>query len=259
MTLSLVGINAALVLALMTALWLASVKLRDVSIVDPWWSIGFLVVTVSSALVTGLSAPKLLVLGVVALWSLRLWAYLLRRSLGKPEDARYTAFRERFGRERYWWFSFFQVFLLQGALLFVISAPLQLAASAPAENPLSWTDVLGAALALFGTAFEAIGDAQLARFKADPNHRGKVCDTGLWRLTRHPNYFGEAVLAVGFWLFAVDEPWGVATVFAPALMIFLLLRVSGVSLLDAHLSKTKPGYAEYMRRTSAFFPRPPKA
>jgi steroid 5-alpha reductase family enzyme len=258
MSLALLGENALLLLALATALWLASVRLRDASIVDPWWSILFLVVTANTVRRTGLTPGKTALLVVVALWSLRLFAHLLWRSRGKPEDPRYAAFRQRFGPERYWWFSFFQVFLLQSALAFAISAPLQWAASRPGPDPVSWHDALGLALFAVGFVFEAGSDAQLQRFRNDTSRRGAVLDTGFFALTRHPNYFGDAVLWWGFGAMAQGEPIALITLFGPALMTFLLVRVSGVSLLDEHLAARKPGYAEYMRRTPGFVPRWPR-
>jgi steroid 5-alpha reductase family enzyme len=257
MTLSLLGTNAALVLALMTALWVVSIALRDVSIVDPWWSIGFLVVSAHTAYAVGITPAKLLLLAIVAVWAVRLWIHLLLRSRGKPEDPRYQAFRRHFGAERYWWFSLFQVFLLQGVLVLVISAPLVVAGSARAPDPIGVPHLVGLALFVVGFVVEAVADAQLNAFRGDPQRRGGVLDTGLWRWSRHPNYFGEALLGWGFWFFALGQPFGWATVFAPALMTFLLLRVSGVTMLDAHMTKTKPGYADYVRRTSAFVPWPP--
>ncbi len=245
--------NAALVFCLMSTLWVWSVFRRDVSVVDPWWSIGFLLVTANSAWTAGPGTARWLVLAVVAVWSIRLWGYLLARSAGKPEDARYTAFRERYGAHRYWWVSFFQVFLLQGVLILVVSAPLQVAASAPGPDPIGPLDIAGAALALFGAGYEALADAQLAAWKRRPD-RGEVMDQGLWRTSRHPNYFGEVLVAWGFWLFAADEPLGPVLLLAPALMTFLLVRVSGVALLDAHMARRKPAYQEYMRRTPALVP-----
>ena len=263
MTLELVIWNAALVLAMMTALWVVSVFLRDASIVDPWWSIGFLLVTAHTVVRTGLTPGKALLLGMVGAWALRLWAYLLSRSRGKPEDPRYAGFRKRFGPERYWWVSFFQVFLLQGLLVVVISAPLQLAAAAPAPDPVSPFDLFGIVLFATGLAFEVIADSQLAtyraaRARAGADAPGPVLATGLWKYSRHPNYFGEALLWWGLWVMALDTPAGWATVFAPLLMTFLLLKVSGVAMLDAHLTTTRPEYAGYIRRTSAFVPGAPK-
>ena len=263
MSLALLAANAALVLALMTLLWMASVRLRDASLVDPWWSMAFLLVAAHTALRTGLTPGKALLLAAIAAWALRLFLHLFLRSLGKPEDPRYAGFRAKFGAERYWWFSFFQVFLLQGALVVVISAPLQLAGAAPAPDPVSATDLIGLALFAAGFGIEAVADAQLARYRkaraaGGPGAPGPVLDTGLWRYSRHPNYFGDALLWWGLWLFALDALWGWATVFAPALMTFLLVRVSGVAMLDALLAAKKPEYAAYMQRTSGFVPLPPR-
>lgn len=248
--------NAGLVLGMMSLLWLVSVRLTDVSIVDPWWSFGFLLVSLQGILRTGATPAKLLVLSLVATWALRLWAHLLWRSRGKPEDPRYAAFRERFGAQRYWWVSYFQVFVLQGLLMLIISAPLVVASMAAPPDPIGLTHLLGASVVVIGLLFEVIADHQLAAFRRDKTKRGQVLDSGLWRYSRHPNYFGEALLWWGFWILALPQPYGWATIFAPILMSFLLLRVSGVTMLDAHLSRTKPGYADYVRRTSAFFPRP---
>ncbi len=258
MTPTLVAQNALLVWALMTVLWVISLVRRDVSLVDPWWSVAFLLVTVRTAAATGLTPAKTLVLGMVAVWAIRLWLHLLLRSRGKPEDPRYAAFRQRFGAARYWWVSYFQVFLLQGSLVVLISAPLQLAAAASAPDPIGYTQLAGALVFAVGFALEVAADAQLQAFRTDPARRGRVLDTGLWRYSRHPNYFGEALLWWGFWLSAVRYPYGAATILAPVLMTYLLLKVSGVAMLDAHLAATKPQYRDYIRRTSAFFPRPPR-
>ena len=258
MTLELLGANAALVLALMVTLWLVSVRLRNASIVDPWWSIAFLLVTGQTIARTGTSPAKLLVLTMVSTWAIRLWLHLLVRSVGKPEDPRYAAFRASYGPERYWWVSFFQVFLLQGVLVVLISAPLQLSAAASENDRVTPFDFAGLAVFTAGFLIELLADAQLQAFRRNPANAGKVLDTGLWRLSRHPNYFGETVIWWGYWLCALDEPLGSATFPAPALMTFLLLKVSGVTMLDAHLSATKPAYAEYVRRTSAFIPRDPR-
>ncbi|MBS1151372.1 MAG: putative rane protein [Myxococcaceae bacterium] len=258
MTFRVLAENAGLVLLMMTGLWAVSVARRDAGVVDPWWSIGFLLITARTAASTGLTPAKTLLLAMVGAWALRLWLHLLLRSRGRPEDPRYAAFRQRFGAARYWWVSFFQVFLLQGALLVFISAPLQLAAVAREPDPIGLPHLAG--LLLFGIGFllEAVADAQLQSFRTDPARRGAVLDTGLWRFSRHPNYFGEALLWWGFWLCALGQPWGWATIFAPLMMTFLLVKVSGVSMLDAHLTATRPGYRAYLLRTSAFVPLPPR-
>lgn len=258
MTLPLLAQNAALVLGLMTALWVVSVFRRDASIVDPWWSMAFLLVTAHTAVSTGLTPAKKLLLLMVTIWALRLWLHLLLRSRGKPEDPRYAAFRRRYGPARYWWVSLFQVFLLQGCLAVLISAPLQIAAAARAPDPITRTALAGLMIFAIGVLTEIVADAQLQAFRNDPARRSGVLDTGLWRFSRHPNYFGEAVLWWGFWLYAVQQPWGWASIVAPIVMTFLLVKVSGVAMLDAHLGASKPGYRDYIRRTSAFVLRPPR-
>lgn len=257
MTLALALGNLGLVVALMLAVWLYSLWRRDASVVDPWWSVGFLLVCAHTVWQRGPTPGKVLLLALVAVWAVRLWLHLLLRARGRPEDPRYAALRERWGPRRFWWVSLFLVFLLQAALMALISAPLQLAAAAPPPDPIGPWDLAGALVFACGFGWEAVADWQLTRFRRDPARAGQVLDRGLWRFSRHPNYFGDAVLWFGLWLCALDRPGGLATVFAPLLMLVLLLRVSGVTLLDAHLLATRPGYAEYVRRTSAFFPRPP--
>jgi len=257
MTLELAAGNALFVLGLVFTLWQWSLVRRDASVIDPWWSMGFLLVAVRSVAVTGVTSGKLLLLACVTLWALRLWLHLLVRARGKPEDPRYQRFRRHFGAERYWWVSFFQVFLLQGALLLLVSAPLALAGAAHAPDRPRWNDALGAAIFAVGWLIESIADAQLTRFRAT-ERSGRVLDRGLWRYSRHPNYFGETLVMWGFWLMGLDAPGGGYAVFAPVLMTFMLLRVSGVTMLEQQLRRSKPEYAEYVRRTSAFVPLPPR-
>lgn len=255
---SVLATNALVVLITVSLLWIVSVFKRDVSIVDPCWAPLFAIIIISTVAQTGATPAKLLLAATVVAWALRLGGYLLWRGWGEPEDHRYAAFRERYGKERYWWFSYFQVFLLQGSLALLVSAPLQLAGAASAPDPIGALDLVGAALFVVGFTFEAVGDYQLQRFKRDPANRGKLLTTGLWAWTRHPNYFGNAVMWWGFGVSALDQPWGIVTLVGPAVMTFLLLRVSGVGLLDRHLAKTKPGFESYVARTPAFVPRPPR-
>jgi steroid 5-alpha reductase family enzyme len=191
---------------------------------------------------------------LVTVWGLRLSGYLIWRNLGKPEDFRYREMRARAPRW-FWLVSLFQVFLLQGALMWVISAPVvvtQLGGGA-----VYWLDYLGIALWAVGLFFESVGDIQLARFKSHPGSKGKVMDRGLWRYTRHPNYFGDFAVWWGYFLIAAaGGAWW--TVFSPIVMSVLLLRVSGVAMLERTISKRRPDYEEYARRTNAFFPGPPK-
>ena len=262
MSLWIVSAHAAPLLALYLALgWLLSVRLRDASIVDVMWGPGFALVAAVGAWVgAGDPARKLLVLLLVGLWAVRLALHILVRNRGKGEDYRYRAMRDRQG-SRFVWLSAFTVFGLQGALLLFIAMPLIVATSRPAAAGvdtgscgLGLVDLAGGALFALGFFFEAVGDAQLARFKADPANRGKVCDVGLWRYSRHPNYFGDAALWWGFYLLACAVPGGAWTIASPIVMTILLLKVSGVALLERGLTSTKPGYADYIARTSAFVP-----
>ena len=252
------GVGLAAVIAYMTVLWLASLALRNASIVDIFWGAGFVMVTAVYLLASdGWDVRQWLVLGLVAAWGLRLSGYILWRNHGKGEDFRYVRMREAAGG-RFWWQSYFQVFLLQGLLLWVISAPL-LAAEYNAEpDEIVVTDVLGAAIWAVGFFFEAVGDWQLARFKSDSANKGMVMRYGLWRYTRHPNYFGDAMLWWGYFVIAAGTTDGWVTVFGPVIMTVLLLRVSGVALLERTLKREKPEYADYVARTSAFVPWPPK-
>lgn len=246
------------ILVAMTALWLLSVARRDASIVDIFWGPGFGVAALTYfALSDGWVWRKVLVVTLVLVWGLRLGLYLYRRNHGKGEDYRYRQFRQHYGPERYWWVSFFQVFLLQGALMWLISAPLLAAQLSGAPNAFTLFDALGFLVWLIGFGFETIGDWQLARFKANPANQGKVLNSGLWRYTRHPNYFGDACVWWGLWLIACSAPGGWVTAFASALMTFLLVRVSGVALLEQNLAQ-RPGYREYVESTRVFFPWPPR-
>jgi len=237
--------------------WLASVLLEDASLVDRFWGGGFaLAALVAFAYLDRATPRAVLLLAMAVLWGLRLSVYLTWRNWGQGEDYRYAAMRTRHG-SRFAVMSLFTVFFFQGALTWFISLPLQvgIAAASGELNPL---DYAGATLWVIGVLFEAISDFQLARFKANPASKGKVMDRGLWRYTRHPNYFGNAVLWWGIFLVAASAPYGVYTVLSPALMTFLLLRVSGVRLLEKKLRKTRPEYAAYVARTNAFIPGPPK-
>jgi steroid 5-alpha reductase family enzyme len=205
---SVLASNALVLAGLLVPLWAVSVRMRNASIVDPWWSILFLLVLANSVRLTGMTAGKGLLLVVVTLWAVRLWAYLLRRNWGMPEDPRYAAFRAHYGPQRYWWVSLFQVFALQGLLALAVSAPLAVGGAAGGPDPISSTDWVGLAVFTVGFGFEVVGDGQLRRFRADPASRGRVLDAGLFRYTRHPNYFGEAVLQWGFWVMVLDVPWG---------------------------------------------------
>jgi steroid 5-alpha reductase family enzyme len=248
------GIALGIVLLYMTVIWLASLRLRDASIVDVFWGPGFVVAALVYAILSdGYLGRQILVVALVAVWGLRLSLYILSRNWGRGEDARYRIWREQAG-EAYWWISFFRVFVLQGVLLWIISAPLLAAQVSDDPNRISATDVAGLAVWVTGFLFEAVGDYQLARFKADPASNGKVMRTGLWAYTRHPNYFGDAVVWWGFFIIAAGTANGFWTFFGPVLMTFLLVRVSGVALLERSQRATKPEYRDYVESTSAFVP-----
>jgi steroid 5-alpha reductase family enzyme len=236
--------------------WILATIKRDVSIVDSLWSLFFLVAAIVYAFSAQASDPRItVILALVTLWALRLSIYLTWRNWREPEDRRYQAIRER-NEPGFAWKSLYLVFGLQGLLACIIVIPVFAGLGNPA--PLGAADFAGIALWVVGFAFESIADWQLARFKADPAQRRKVLDTGLWRYSRHPNYFGEAVLWWGFFLIAVGAG-GWWTVFAPILMTFLLLKVSGVSLLEADIHERRPAYRMYVARTNAFFPWRPRA
>jgi steroid 5-alpha reductase family enzyme len=252
------AVALAAVLGMMTLVWVASLLKRDASLVDVFWGLGFVVV---AWIYFAPSEPEALrgriVVGLVTLWGLRLSLYILWRNRGHGEDYRYREMRERRpGTFAVW--SLFVVFWFQALLLWGISAPLFQVQRGTGPDSLGPLDALALALFAVGFAFEAGGDWQLARFKADPRNLGKVMNRGFWRYTRHPNYFGDAVVWWSFFCFAAATPGGWWTVYAPVLMTVLLMRVSGVTLLEKKLHETKPAYRDYAERTSAFVPWPPR-
>jgi steroid 5-alpha reductase family enzyme len=242
------------ILAALTLVWILSLKLRDASIADICWGPGFaLLAWVYCALSPALTARSWLVAALVNLWGARLSVHIFRRNHGKGEDRRYQAMRASHGAA-FWWRSLFAVFWLQGAILWWVALPLLVAVRAARPARLTVVDGIGVVLFAIGFGFEVVADYQLARFKAEPSNRGHVLDRGLWRYTRHPNYFGDATLWWGLYAIACATPGGWLTVLSPALMSFLLMRVSGVTLLEEGLKASKPGYREYITRTPAFFP-----
>jgi steroid 5-alpha reductase family enzyme len=246
---------AAAVGALMFALWLISLAVRDASIVDITWGPLFVLVAWVGYLTGSRSSAALLVAILVSLWGLRLAIHIGRRNIGHGEDPRYVKMRQK-RPASFWIWSLFGVFVLQGLLALLVSLPIQSVAAVGDDlSVISW---IGALVILTGLGFEAVGDSQLARFTADPANKGQVMDRGLWRYTRHPNYFGDAVVWWGIWLLSVGSGGVWWTLIGPALMTFLLLKVSGVAMTEADISSRRPGYAEYIRKTSPFIPLPPK-
>ena len=244
-----------LLLAMALAAWAVATARCNAGLVDIAWSLFFLAAALVYACGGSHDGPRAwLMLALVACWALRLAIHLALRNWGAPEDHRYRAIRAR-NEPGFAWKSLYLVFGLQAVLAWLISAPL--AGAIASASPLGAFDAAGAALAAFGIAFESTADAQLARFRADPASAGRVLDRGLWRYTRHPNYFGEFCVAWGFYLLALGAgAWW--TLFAPLLMSFLLLRVSGVVLLEKDIGERRPAYRDYVARTNAFFPGPPR-
>jgi len=246
-----------LILSLMTTLWIVSILLKNVSIVDMFWGMGFVMVNTFYFINTEATPAKIILLLLVAIWGLRLSFYLAWRNIGKPEDFRYQEFRKKYGEKNYWWISFLQTFILQGLLMWVISMPLLGANLYSTSQNLGFIDYFGIFLWLIGFIFEAGGDMQLARFKKNNANTGKVLNTGFWHYTRHPNYFGDSAVWWGFGLFCLSTGsyWLIS---GSVLMTLLILKVSGVALLEKSLKERKPEYAKYIQNTSSFIPWFPK-
>jgi steroid 5-alpha reductase family enzyme len=254
----LLAVGAAATFVYMTAIWLLSLVLRNASIVDIFWGPGFVVLAwVYLVFGEGWETRGLIITALCTIWGLRLGLHILVRNWGHGEDPRYVKFREAAG-DAFWWRSYFTVFLLQGVIMYTVGMPLLAANNALGPDELRPLDFAGIVVWAIGFMFEAVGDWQLVRFKADPANRGKVMDRGLWRYTRHPNYFGDATLWWGFFLIAAASTDGWLTIISPVLMTFLLVRVSGVSLLERNMKRNKPGYIEYIESTSGFLPLPPR-
>ncbi len=236
--------------------WLYSLYRRDVSIVDSLWSLMFLSASLLYALsISGGNARTALILGLVAVWALRLSLHLTIRNWGQPEDRRYAQIRKNnephFGLK-----SLYIVFGLQGFLAWIISVPLLVSLALVTE--FHWLDMFALALWIIGFSFETAADKQLLAFQRDPAHENDVLDSGVWRYSRHPNYFGEFCIWWAFYLFAIPAG-GWWTIYAPLLMSFLLLKVSGVVMMEKGITSRRPGYQAYIERTSTFFPMPPRA
>jgi steroid 5-alpha reductase family enzyme len=243
-----------IILVLVTLLWIWSVFIKNVSIVDIFWGLGFVVVNAFYVFMSGeLNTRKILILALVSIWGLRLAIYLAFRNIGKGEDFRYKEFRRNYGPKRYWWFSFFQTFLLQGALIMIVSLPLLGINSSASSGDLKLLDYIGILVWLIGFTFEAGGDFQLARFKRDFANKGKVLNTGFWKYTRHPNYFGDSAVWWAYAIFSIaaGSYW---QIIGSIVMTLLIIKISGVALLEKTLNNTKSKYREYIEKTSSFFP-----
>jgi steroid 5-alpha reductase family enzyme len=260
--LTVLGVDVAVSVVLFLLLWALCVRLKDVTIVDSFWALGLLILAAAAFLQTSGAEPrKLLLLGLCALWALRLGGYLLWRWRDHGPDRRYRSLLGKAQAERGWGFakaSLLLVFAVQAPLQFVVSLPVQLGQISAAPAQIGPLGLAGAGLALIGIAFESLGDWQLTRFRKDPANAGKVLETGLWRYTRHPNYFGDACVWWGLYLIAAETPAGLWALPGPILITWLLTRWSGAPILENRLRKTRPDYVRYIETTSGFIPWPPR-
>lgn len=249
---------SSVILVLVTLLWIWSVVIKNASIVDLFWGFGFVVVNTFYAFMSGeLNSRKILILVLLSIWGLRLAIFLAWRNIGKGEDFRYQEFRRNYGPKRYWWFSFFQTFLLQGVLMMIVSLPLLVINSSADSGDLKLLDYLGIAVWLIGFAFESGGDFQLSRFKKNKANKGKVLNTGFWKYTRHPNYFGDSAVWWAYAIFSIAAG-GYWQIVGSIVMTLLIIKISGVAMLEKTLNETKPQYKEYIQKTNSFFPWFPK-
>jgi steroid 5-alpha reductase family enzyme len=250
------ALGGALIAVYMTVWFVAALVKKDNSIADIAWGLGFVLVAAVTFLRRGSLFLPLLVTALVAVWGARLALHILLRNRKRGEDPRYAAWRRSWGRS-FVWRSYLQVFLLQGFFMLVISTPVILVNTYRADPYAGKFALAGFLLWCVGFFFEAAGDAQLARFKRDPANKGKIMDRGLWRFTRHPNYFGESLMWWGIFLLALGVPYGWTTVVSPLLITFLLVKVSGVPLLEKRYAGNA-AFQAYAERTSVFIPWFPK-
>jgi steroid 5-alpha reductase family enzyme len=254
------SINFGVTMGAVLLLWLISIPLRDVSIIDMFFAVILLAIAmVSFVLGDGAPARKMLVVALVGLWAVRITVHLVRRNWGHGEDLRYTKLRSWVADDRaFIWLSLKKVFLLQGVVIWFTALPVQFAMVYGEPAVLGWPAMAGVAVWLAGFLCETVADLQLTRFRADPANRGQVLASGLWKYSRHPNYFGELCVWWGLFLIACDHPAGILTAVGPLLYSHLVINVTGQRTLDKKLAKEKPGYREYMERTSGLIPLPPR-
>ena len=255
---TILGINLAAVTTMMLLGWFVSLIVKKVTFIDSMWGMGFVLIAwITFFLTDGYYLRKLLIVSLTSAWGIRLCLHLSWRNWGHGEDPRYAVWREQAGK-RFWIVSLVKVFLLQALFLWAISVTLQYGQMSSLPGYLTALDIAGVLLWCFGFAFESIADLQLARFKADPSSKGQVMRRGLWAYSRHPNYFGEFLVWWGFYLLALSTPGSWWTAISPLIITTVLLKMTGVSLMERTIVDTRPGYREYMRRTNAFFPWFPK-
>ena len=255
-------INAVIIIALFAAYWAICVAQRDCTPVDSLWGLGMAVVAAATFIQTGGGTPRRIALTAICVaWGVRLGGYMLWRWRDHGPDRRYVRMMEKAKLEKGWGYGYAAmrlVFLLQMPLLLLVCLSVQLGQIGAGPANLGVLGWFGVAVSVFGLVFETVADWQLVRFKQNPTTAGQVMDKGLWRYTRHPNYFGDACVWWGLFLIAAEAPLGLFSIFGPIYLVFTLTRWSGVPTVEYRLQKTRPAYADYMRRTSGFIPWPPK-
>ncbi len=258
--LEVLAVNFALILVAVLALWLISIPLKDVSIIDMAFSmILFSVALMSYWLADGTPARQNLVLSLVFAWAARMTYHLVRRNWGHGEDVRYSKMRGWVKDDRaFVWLSLKKVFLLQGIMFWLVGLPIMFAQTFDQPATLSWIAWLGAVIALAGLIYETVADAQLTAFRADPEKKGTVLNTGLWRYSRHPNYFGELSFWWGIFIIACENPLGWLTIIGPFLYSYFIVNVTGQRTLDKKMAREKPAYEVYMKSTNGMIPMPPR-
>lgn len=259
---SVLAINAAVLVALFGLVWAICVRIRDVTPVDSLWAFGMGAVALSTYVQVGAGSERALWLtSLCVVWAARLGGYMLWRWRDHGPDGRYVRLLDKAKTERGWGFGYASlrlVFILQMPLLFLVCLPAQLGQIADSPASVGWIGATGIGLALFGILFESIADWQLVRFRKNPANAGRVLDRGLWRYTRHPNYFGDACVWWGLWCIAAETSLGFASIIGPAYLVYTLTRWSGAPTIEGRMRRKKPDYEDYMRRTSGFVPWPPK-
>ncbi len=250
--------NLIAILIFFTLAWIISLITKDASIADVFWGLGFILVSLLTYIFfQGYTVRATIIVVLVLLWGLRLSIYIFYRKRGKGEDPRYTAMRNK-NPKNFWIISLFKVFWLQGLLLIIISLSAQIGITALKPTRILATDYIGILVWLTGFIFETVADIQLYKFIHNPANAGKVMNQGLWYYSRHPNYFGESLMWWGIFIIALPVPYGIVTIISPIWITYMLLKVSGVTLLESSLKEKRPEYIEYIKTTSSFIPLPKK-
>jgi len=245
-----------IIFAYMTIWFFIAIAKKRNDVADIAWGPGFIVVALISLIIAGnISHRALIVSSLVLIWGVRLAVHIGNRHLGKPEDARYAKWRKEWGKT-FLIRSFLQVFMLQGILLIIVAIPIIMIIVSP-PSPITILDILGIVIWLLGFSFETVSDRQLVRFLKRSSGSGEIMTTGLWRYSRHPNYFGEVTLWWGIYFIALSVPNGWLSICGPLMITFLILKVSGIPMLEEAF-RDNPDFQQYKQRTSAFIPLPPR-